>query len=75
MQRGEQLAPRDLFYFANECFGHGMHRLAAEYCERFLATRECWVEDAIAACARLADCALQPGDADGAVTHALRSFT
>lgn len=56
LQQGEEFTPRDLYYFANELFEHKLYNRAVEYYERFLATKQGWVEDVLATCGKLADC-------------------
>ncbi|MNI10871.1 SPBc2 prophage-derived glycosyltransferase SunS [compost metagenome] len=53
---GENFSPRDLYYFANELKDHKIYDEAVEYYEKFLATKQGWVEDIIQACLKLADC-------------------
>lgn len=53
---GEKFSPRDLYYFANELKDHSFYEEATAYYDRFLATRQGWVEDQIAACLKQADC-------------------
>ncbi|MBY9081978.1 glycosyltransferase [Paenibacillus sp. HN-1] len=55
-QRGVVFAPRDLYYYANELKDHGKLDEAIVQYEKFLDTREGWIEDQIAACRKLADC-------------------
>jgi glycosyltransferase involved in cell wall biosynthesis len=51
---GEQMTPRELYYFARENRDHGNYAKSAWYFESFLNTRQGWYEDSIAACAALA---------------------
>ena len=55
LQKGEEFSPRDLFYFANELSDHRLYNRAIEYYQKFLSTKQGWVEDNIAACGKLAD--------------------
>ena len=56
LEQGESFKPRDLYYYGNELMDHQMFEEAAEQYEAFLATKQGWVEDQIAACQKLADC-------------------
>ncbi|MNJ45943.1 hypothetical protein D3C77_410600 [compost metagenome] len=53
---GETFSPRDIYYFSNELKDHSYFEEAAEQYERFLRTKQGWIEDNIAACIKLADC-------------------
>ncbi|MCQ6559690.1 glycosyltransferase [Paenibacillus mendelii] len=56
LEQGEEFLPRDMYYFANELNDHGWFEEAADQYEKFLATKQGWIEDQIAACLKLADC-------------------
>lgn len=71
---GETFTPRDLFYYANECFDHQRYKRAIKYYRKFLHSKEGWVEDHIAACGKLADCYDQLGDYEREQKYALKSF-
>jgi glycosyltransferase involved in cell wall biosynthesis len=72
---GETFTPRDVFYYANECYDHGRYHRAAEYYRMFLANGSCWVEDAVRAYGRLADCSAHLGDAEAELSYTLQAFT
>jgi glycosyltransferase involved in cell wall biosynthesis len=55
-EKGEQFDARDLYYFANEWKDNGFFAEAVDYYDRFLATKQGWSEDCIAACLKMADC-------------------
>lgn len=71
---GEQFTPRDLYYYANELRDHGKHTEAIEYYQKFLDTKQGWIEDNIAACGKMADSCLAAGDRENYLKYALRSF-
>lgn len=73
--QGEIFSPRDLYYFANELKDHAQYDKASRYYEKFLATKQGWIEDNIAACGKLADCYQQLDQKDQEVMAVLRSFT
>ncbi|WP_207655590.1 glycosyltransferase [Desulfocucumis palustris] len=71
---GEEFTPRDFYYFANELFEHQQFERAIEFYEKFLNTDMGWVEDRIAACAKLADCFHRLGDPKSEHAFLYRSF-
>ncbi|WP_197029184.1 glycosyltransferase [Alicyclobacillus macrosporangiidus] len=71
---GETFTPRDLFYYANECFDHQNYERAIEYYTKFLNSKQGWIEDIIATCGKLADCYFHLGDMERAKEYALKSF-
>lgn len=71
---GETFTPRDLFYFANECFDHQNYERAIEYYQKFLFSKQGWFEDNISAFGKLADCYFHLGDIDQAREYTLKSF-
>lgn len=71
---GEDFSPRDLYYYANELRDHQRTSEAIEYYQRFLATKQGWVEDNIAACGKLADCYAGINDRANSFRYMLESF-
>lgn len=74
VKSGEQLSPRDTFYYANELLDHTQYEKAIFYYEQFLTSKLGWVEDNIRACYRLADCYSHLDDKENYLTSILRSF-
>lgn len=74
LKKGEEFSPRDLYYFANELNDHGLHNRAIEYYQRFLATKQGWVEDNIGACAKIADCFYRLNDPENQLKYIYKSF-
>lgn len=74
LARGESFSPRDLYYYANELNDHRMYDKAAVYYEKFLETRQGWVEDVIAACGKLSDCFHLLGNEERSLEAAFQSF-
>lgn len=70
-----EFTPRDLFYFANECFDHGLYSKSIRFYNQFLETEKGWSEDCIAACGKIADAYLALNDDNKAAEYALKSFT
>ena len=71
---GEQFSPRDLYYFANELLDHHMYERAITLYEKFLNTKEGWIEDNISACGKLSDCYHGLNNEQKALESALRSL-
>jgi len=72
---GKSLNPRDKYYYANECLDHGKYETAIEWYNKFLDEGKGWSEDNIQACGKMADCYLNLGDMDLAISSCLKSFT
>lgn len=70
----EKFSPQDLFYFANELTDHGKYEQAINYYERFLETKDGWIEDKIAACGKLADCYFELDEKDKELEAIFQSF-
>ncbi|MCO7128274.1 glycosyltransferase [Sporolactobacillus shoreicorticis] len=75
LKSGTKFTPRDLYYYANECFDHRKYDRATEYYEKFLNTKKGWSEDCIDACGKLAAIALIQGQKQKAIDYCLKSFT
>lgn len=71
---GKRFTPRDLYYYANELYDHGLYKRAKRYYLRFLRTGQGWVEDNIQACGKLSDCCHFLGEHDKSLDWAFRSF-
>jgi len=56
LEAGEEFNPRDLYYFANELKDNAFPEEAVQYYEKFLQTKQGWLEDNIAACLKMAEC-------------------
>jgi len=74
VKTGKTLTPRQLYYYARENKDHGIWPQAAYYFEEFLATKQGWVEDNIAACLSLGICYRKLGDTEKVLPALLRSF-
>ncbi|WP_028552050.1 glycosyltransferase [Paenibacillus sp. UNC451MF] len=72
--RGDEFTPRDLYYYANELCDHRMYHKAITYYNKFLATGQCWIEDEIATCGKLADCYNKLGNYEMEIQSVVRSF-
>lgn len=73
-EANEAFDARDLYYFANEWRDNGYYAEAIEYYERFLATKQGWSEDNIAACLKMADCHARLNQRPERLRSLLRSF-
>lgn len=74
LEKGEDLSPRDLYYYANELLDHQRHEEAAEYYIKFLDTGLGWFEDCIGACGKLSDIYIHGKDWDRALDYSFQSF-
>jgi glycosyltransferase involved in cell wall biosynthesis len=74
ISQGEELSPRDLYYYANELLDHQEYKSAASFYEKFLSSGKGWVEDNISSCGKLADCYQHLGDHERELEAVLRSF-
>ncbi|MFC5531837.1 glycosyltransferase [Cohnella yongneupensis] len=70
----ESFSQRDLYYFANELKDHKHYEEAIQYYEKFLDSEGIWVEDAVSACVKLADCFGSLGRKDDRLRALCRSF-
>lgn len=71
---GEPFTSRNLYYYANELADHKMWERAIEKYELFLDRGDGWIEDMLAACARLSECYYQLNRIDEAKRCVLRAF-
>lgn len=56
IEKGVEMTPRNLFYFANELKDHRFYEKAITYYEKFLNRKAGWIEDIIQAYIYIADC-------------------
>ncbi|MDR7078526.1 glycosyltransferase involved in cell wall biosynthesis [Neobacillus niacini] len=74
LKKGEVFAPRDLYYYANELKDHQKYRKGIRYYDKFLATKNAWVEDEIMACFSKAECYQALGEKDNEMNSLLQSL-
>lgn len=74
MAKGESFSPRDLYYYANELHEHGKHEEAIKFYQKFLETKQGWIEDNIAACGKIADCFLALNDPEQHLEYIYKAF-
>lgn len=74
LQRGETFTPRDVFYYANELKDHGFYQEAIEQYQKFLDSKQGWIEDNIRACIYIADCYQALGDREKEVDALVKSL-
>jgi glycosyltransferase involved in cell wall biosynthesis len=72
--KGEELSPRDVLYYANECLDNGKHEKAISLYEKFLADKKGWIEDNINAAGKLGDCYAKLEMWDKAIEACTKSF-
>ncbi len=71
---GEELSPRDLFYYGRELYYHQRWRDGERALERFLREGRGWLENDIEACRFLAFCRYGEGDGEAALEALLLSL-
>nr|WP_238177706.1 glycosyltransferase [Paenibacillus contaminans] len=74
LERGETFSIRDMYYFANELKDHAWFEEAVERYQLFLATKQGWIEDNIAACLKMADCYASLYERDNQLRALFRTF-
>ncbi|WP_091737029.1 glycosyltransferase [Marininema mesophilum] len=74
LEKGEELTPRDLYYYANECTDHCLYKKAIKYYRKFLECKKGWIEDEIAACGKISDCYNYLDNWELSLESALRSL-
>lgn len=74
LQRGEELDPRQQFYYGRELYYHQRYAEAEAVFSDFLASGRGWVENQLDACRHLAYCRYAQGREDGALEALLKSF-
>lgn len=74
LSKGKEFSPRDLYYYANECYEHGMYERAFAYYRKFIDTKKGWVEDCISAFEKGADSLLNMNKTDEAERFLYESF-
>ncbi|MBL0388016.1 glycosyltransferase family 2 protein [Tumebacillus sp. ITR2] len=74
LAQGDPFSPRDLYYYGTELLHHNLYPQAVSAFEDFLNSDECWFEDAIAACWKLADCFAQLREPERQHAALLRAF-
>ena len=71
---GKPFTPRQLYYYARELKDHGLWADAASYFEKFLLTKQGWLEDNIATCYNLSICYHFLNDSQKILPILLKSF-
>jgi len=74
LTKGEVFSPRDLYYYANELQDHDQYEQAILFFQKFLATKQGWIEDNIAACGKVADCFLALNNSEQQLEYIYKSF-
>lgn len=73
-QKGEEFSPRDTFYFGNELYYNGRYDDAIKYYEKFITSKNGWVEDNKTACSNIAECYAIKNDMDMFIHYCLKTF-
>ncbi len=74
LERGQDLDPRQQFYYGRELYYHGRYQDALSVFETFLENRQGWLENQIDACRHCAYCWYGLGEAEKALEALLSSF-
>lgn len=74
VEAGEELTPRDVFYYGNECVDHERYEEAIPLYIKFLEEGKGWKEDNIYACEKLGECYSKLKKWDRALQACVRSF-
>ena len=74
VNKGEEFSPRDTFYFANELYYNNRTDEAITYYEKFINSKQGWIEDNKTACSNIAECYAKKGDMDTFLHYCLKSF-
>ncbi len=74
LENNQEFSPRDLYYYANECYEHKMYEKAIDLYRQFLGTEKGWVEDCIAAYEKGAESLLVLGRSAEAEKFLYESF-
>ena len=73
-EKGVEFTPRDLYYYANECYEHGLYTQAYHYYRKFIDTNQGWIEDYIGAFEKGTDSLIQLSNLGEAEKFAYESF-
>lgn len=74
IEKGIEFTPREMYYYANECFDHNLLTTAATYYEKFLESGKGWSEDCISACVKLSRIYLKNGNYHKAAEYSFQTF-
>lgn len=74
IERGKELTPRNLFYYANELKDHCYYEKAITFYEKFLNRKAGWIEDIIRAYIYIADCYRVLGNTEKEIEYLVMSI-
>lgn len=69
-----EFTPRNIFYYGNELFYNGFYDKAIEQYNRFLDTKQGWIEDIKIALKNRSECYINLGDESGEINSLLEEF-
>lgn len=75
IEDGEELAPRDVFYYGRELYYHNKYNKAIDLLSNFLKNKNGWFENKIEACKILSYCYRAVGETDKALRVLFHSFS
>jgi glycosyltransferase involved in cell wall biosynthesis len=67
IQAGEELTPRDMFYYGRELYYHNRNHDSIEVLSKFINTKKGWIENVIDACRIRAECFEKLGETENAL--------
>ena len=74
ISRGEELSPRDIFYYGNELYDNKLYDKAIEQYTKFIDSEKGWIEDIKSACSKLSECYKYKNDKENELKYILKSF-
>lgn len=75
IESGEELTPRDIFYYGRELYYHNKYSKAIKALSDFIKNEYGWLENKIEACRILSYCYRSIGDTDNALRSLFTSFS
>lgn len=74
LESGVNFTTRDVLYYGNELYEHGMFKEALEFYNKFLDSKQGWVEDNIRVCGNICDYYQTNNDFEEARKYVFKSF-
>jgi glycosyltransferase involved in cell wall biosynthesis len=74
IQAGEELSPRDMFYYGRELYYHNRNHDSIDTLSKFINNKKGWVENIIDACRIRAECFEKLGEIDNALISLFESL-
>jgi tetratricopeptide (TPR) repeat protein len=74
IQAGEELSPRDMFYYGRELYYHNRNHDSIEVLSKFINSKKGWLENIIDACRIRAECYEKLRETDNALMSLMETF-